>query len=478
VRAGREHPLETVALALILLFAATVRIAYVGDPPVRYDEVFTWQQYATNGVRHIVTDYTYPNNHILNSLAEHFSWRVFGESETVMRLPALVFGVLLVAAAYALARSLWDGAAAVWAAALVAGSSLLMQYSVNGRGYSMGMFFVLVAIGAATLGERRRGGWWPWVVLAVSSVLAVYTVPTMAGGVAIAFAWAAARRRPPWKPLLVSGAGAAVVAGLLYLPARGDQSWNPPSDWVVRNVGDKATVFDKVWEQWNDALPWPLQAVLVVGVVATLIGHRRMSSDPVPFPAVAIAVTALIVLVLPQSPLARTYVYLLPLYLVTAGGGLSLLVRLAAERVSPVRRRAEAAAAATAVAAALALTLSFVLRGDDRYSVDVPSSEKHIASLVRPDRPMMSDVLISDPLSFYLGGYANRPTYNAALLHGNPRTVVVAVAPDRDETLAAVLEPLNVEPASGARPTLLLDGRWVDFYEVALRRPTLRPPVR
>jgi predicted membrane-bound mannosyltransferase len=470
VRAGREHPLETVALALILLFAAVVRIAYVGDPPVRYDEVFTWQQYATNGVRHIVTDYTYPNNHILNSLAEHFSWRVLGESETVMRLPALVFGVLLVAAAYVLARSLWDGAAAVWAAALVGGSSLLMQYSVNGRGYSMGMFFVLVAITAATVGTReRRAGWGPWVVLAVSSVLAVYTVPTMAGGVAIAFAWAAARRRPPWKPLLVSGAGAAVVAGLLYLPARGDQSWNPPSDWVVRNVGDKATVFDKVWEQWNDALPWPLQAVLVGGVVAALIGHRRMSSDPLPFPAVAIAVTALLILALPQSPLARTYVYLLPLYLVTAGAGLSLLVRLAAERVSPVRGRAEAAAAATAVAAALALTLSFVLRGDDRYSVDVPSSEKNIASLVRPGRPMMSDVLISDPLSFYLGGYANRPTYNAALLQGDPPAVVMAIAPDRHETLPAVLEALDVEPARASSPRLLRDGRWVDFYEV-LRR--------
>jgi 4-amino-4-deoxy-L-arabinose transferase-like glycosyltransferase len=470
VRAGREHPLEAVALALILLFAAAVRIAYVGDPPVRYDEVFTWQQYATNSVRHIVTDYTYPNNHILNSLAEHFSWRAFGESETVMRLPALAFGILLVAAAYGLARSLWDGAAAAWAAALVGGSSLLMQYSVNGRGYSMGMFFVLVAITAATVGTRERGvGWWPWVVLGVSSVLAVYTVPTMAGGVAIAFAWAAVRRIGAWKPLLISGAGTAVVTGLLYLPARGDQSWNPPSDWVVRGVGDKASVFDKVWEQWNDALPWPLQLVLVAGFVATLVGHRRLSPDALPFPAVALVATALIVLILPQSPLARTYLYLLPLYLVTAGAGLSLLIRLGAERMPRLGPRAEAITVAPAVAAALALTLSFVPRGDDRYSVDVPSSEKNIASLVRPDRPMMATVTMGDPLSFYLGGYdRGRPAYDVALLQGNPRKVVVAVAPGRNETLPGVLELLDVEPAQGSRPRLLRDGRWVDFYEVAL----------
>ncbi len=471
VRAGREHPLEAVALGVILLAAAAARVAYVGDPPVRYDEVFTWQQYATNSVRHIVSDYTYPNNHILNSLAEHFGWRLFGESETVMRLPALVFGVLLVGAAYALGRVLWDGSSAVWAAALVGGSSLLMQYSVNGRGYSMGMFFVLVAVTAAAVGARSsdRFGWWPWAVLGVSSVWAVYTVPTMAGGVAIAFAWAALRRRPPWKPLLVCGAAAAIVAGLLYLPARGDQSWNPPSDWVVRGVGDKATVFDKVWEQWNDALPWPLQAVLVAGFVAALVGHRRISRDPLPFPAVAAVVTAVIVLVLPQSPLARTYLYLLPLYLVTAAAGLSLLVRLGAERIAALRPRAEAVAAGTAVAAVLALTLSFVLRGDDRYSVDVPSSEKNIASLVRPDRPMMSNVLISDPLSFYLGGYANRPTYNAALLQGNPPKVVVAVAPGREETLPGALKALGLDPAPGAPPRLLRDGPWIDFYEVARR---------
>jgi hypothetical protein len=353
----------------------------------------------------------------------------------------------------------------------VAGSSLLMQYSVNGRGYSMGMVFVLVAVGAATVARRQLAGPWPWVVLAVSAVLAVYTVPTMVGGVAIAFAWAAFRRPVPWKPLLVCGAGAALVAGLLYLPARGDQSWNPPSDWVVRDVGDKASLVDVIWEQWNDALPWPLQVVLAVGFVAALVGHRRLSPrDPVPFALVAIAVTAVIVLAVPQSPLARTYLYLLPLYLMTAGAGLSLLVRLGVERVGSGRGRAETVSGAVAVSAALALCLSFVLRGDDRYSVDMPGSEKNIASLVRPDRPMMSTVTTADPLSFYLGGYdRGRPAHDAELLEGNPREVVVAVARSAGQTLPAVLEVIGVEPAPGTEPRLLRDGRWVDFYGVERR---------
>jgi MFS family permease len=471
VQAAREHPLEAVALGLIVLLAAAVRIAYVGDPPVRYDEVFTWQQYATKSVRHIVTDYTYPNNHILNSLAEHFSWRVFGESETVMRLPALVFGIALVPVSYAVGRLLYGPGAAVWAAALVAGSSALMQFSVNGRGYSMGMLFVMVAIGAATVSRRRPrgGGPWPWVVLGVSAVLAVHTVPTMVGGVAIAFAWALLRRDPPWKPLLVTGAVAAVVGGLLYLPARGDQAWNPPSNWVARGVGEKTSVLEPIWRQWNDALPWPVQVLLAVGFVIALIAHRRISVDRLPFPLVAIAVTAVIAVVVPQSPLARTYIYLLPLYLLTAGAGLSFLIRLRAARL-PRRLPAKPIAAAMAVAAALALTLSFVFRGDDRYSIDPPRSEKYTASLADPSRPMMSSVTTADPLSYYLGGYATgRPAYGRTLLAGDPRRVTVAVATPYRETLTSVMRLLAITQASGARPRLLRGGEWVDFFEVTLR---------
>ncbi|HEV7845398.1 MAG TPA: glycosyltransferase family 39 protein [Thermoleophilaceae bacterium] len=468
VRVAREHPLEAVSLALVVLVAAAVRIAYVGDPPVRYDEVFTWQQYAIKGVRHIVTDYTYPNNHILNSLAEHFAWRLFGESETIMRLPALLFGIALVPAAYVVGRLLYDGPAALWAAALVGGSSVLMQYSVNGRGYSMGMVLVMVAIAAAAV-TRRRPGWIAWAVLGVSSVLAVYTVPTMVGGVAIAFAWAAFRRDPPWKPLLVTGASSAVVALLLYLPARGDQAWNPPTRWIVRGVGDKASVLDLIWKQWNDALPWPVQVVLAISFFTAVIANRRLSRDSVPFPVVAIAVTAVIALVLPQSPLARTYVYLLPIYLVTAGAGLSLLIRLPLARL-PRQVPGQTIAVGVAVAALLALSLSFALRGNERYRLDPPRSEKFAATLVRPNRPMMSTVTTADPLSYYLGGYATgRPAYGRTLLPGHPRKVTVAVATRYLETLPSVMHLLGIKAAPGTKPRLLRDGHWVDFYAVALR---------
>lgn len=119
-RAIRGRPFELVALVVILVVAAAVRLAFIG-PPVRYDEVFSFQQYAFQPWHHIVTDYTYPNNHILHSLALHAVWRVFGGAAEVLRIPASLAGILLVPATYALGRLLYDRTAALWAAALGGG---------------------------------------------------------------------------------------------------------------------------------------------------------------------------------------------------------------------------------------------------------------------------------------------------------------------------------------------------------------------
>jgi hypothetical protein len=82
---------------------------------------------------------------------------------------------------------------------------------------------------------------------------------------------------------------------------------------------------------------------------------------------------------------------------------------------------------------------------------------------------MMSSVTTADPLSYYLGGYTTgRPAYGRTLLPGNPRKVTVAVATTYRETLPSVMHLLGIRPAPGAKPRVLRDGEWVEFYEVAL----------
>ena len=66
------------------------------------------------------TDYHLPNNHVFHSILVYFSTRIFGIQPWAVRLPAFTAGVLLVPAAYWLAKRLYDRWTALGAALLVA----------------------------------------------------------------------------------------------------------------------------------------------------------------------------------------------------------------------------------------------------------------------------------------------------------------------------------------------------------------------
>src|SRR5436309_14893789 len=154
---------------------AVVRVLLVAEP-MRYDESFTFLAYATHPVHHILTTYDFPNNHILHSLAVHFAWRVFGDHLPIVRLTALLAGIALVPASYLAARALYGRAAALWAAALAAGFAPLVDYSVDARGYTLGILLMLLVLWlAAELLERPRRAAWPAFV--ACSPPAVHPVP-------------------------------------------------------------------------------------------------------------------------------------------------------------------------------------------------------------------------------------------------------------------------------------------------------------
>ncbi len=461
------------ALGAIVVVAAAVRVAFLW-PPVRYDEAFSYLHYASQPWRTVVSDYSFPNNHILNSIEVHAVWRLFGDAPEVLRIPALVGGILLVPAVYLLGRLLYDRSAAVWGAALVGASSVLIQYSVNARGYAMGTLMVVVALSAATW-AARTGALWAWILLGVSSVLAVYTLPTMAAGVAIAFLWAliVARGSPEFgrrvRDLVLTGAAAAVVSALLYLPTRGDAGWSYAPR--VEDFGGKVDVLEQIWDQWNDALPLIVQVVLAAAFVVGVATHRRIAREPLPLALVALAVMVVVTLALPGSPLARTYMFLLPVYLLTAGAGLAWLVGLAAERVQGGRLPAEAANAAAAVVTCVALTLVFAVQGDDALTTDPPRSDDEIGQVIRPGVPFVSSLTTSDPTSFDLRKHGlDPPIFEAGAVPADARKVIMLVTPGTEETPESVMAATGIRPAPGTRPRLLRDTRWLDYYELELDR--------
>ena len=317
-------------LALLVVGGAVARLTLMGEP-MRYDEAFTFLNYAMASIGHIVSTYDFPNNHVLYSLLAHFSWRAFGDHVWTVRLPAFAAGVALIPAAYLAARELYDRWAGIWAAALATGFSALIDYSVNGRGYTLGILLVVLSlwIAARLLRRPRRR---EWALLVVLWTLAVYTVPTMAFGVAAVAAWmvgtALLRHERRDVGLVVRlGVVLALAAGLsllLYSGVLGQAGWTfvkpVPTDWTPL-----AHAASRVWRVWNHAQPHPLNWLVGAGFATALVLHRRIARHPVPIGVAALAALLVVIVAGQVSPFERTFLYLLPLYLIQASGGLSYL---------------------------------------------------------------------------------------------------------------------------------------------------------
>jgi len=155
-RARRLPPLHVVALALILAGGVALRVAFMWEP-MRYDEAWSFTVFAIGPWRTVTLNYAQANNHVLNTILMHSTWRVFGDGLWVIRGPVFVAGSLVPLAAYAAVRRLRDSNAALWAAALTATSAPLIDFSVNARGYIWQTACVALLVPLILAG--RRGGW-------------------------------------------------------------------------------------------------------------------------------------------------------------------------------------------------------------------------------------------------------------------------------------------------------------------------------
>lgn len=139
--------------------------------PVRWDETFF--------------DYRTPNNHILHSILSRASvdiWRAITKpkglpfSESALRLPAFVFGILAVAAIAWFLKDAGFAAAGVIAAFLLALHPWHLRYASEARGYSI----VVCLVPVLFVCWRRAiagGSWKWWAAFAATEFALIYTYP-------------------------------------------------------------------------------------------------------------------------------------------------------------------------------------------------------------------------------------------------------------------------------------------------------------
>ncbi|MGA9977333.1 MAG: glycosyltransferase family 39 protein [Candidatus Sulfotelmatobacter sp.] len=363
--------MDRLALAGLTFFAAALRIRFLSQP-MRYDEAITYLEYSSRPFYVALSFYNMPNNHLFHTLLVRLAYLALGNHPWALRLPALLAGLCLVPATYAAARSLChngrsDTGGALFAPALVASSSMLIEYSTNARGYEIVCLLFMMMIPAGAYALRHRN-WAAWSLLAVVSALGFYTIPIMLypfGGVVLWLLFsittgdaeqedahddAQGNTREGEQGTVQSDSRSALAAlfvaivltmlltGELYSPvlavsgpkALFANKWVSASPFPVFLHQLPASLVS-TWRGWNRDLPTWLVAVLAVGFVISFVIpvllqllHRKVRSQRVPLALALLFCVGPLLLLQRVIPFERVWLFALPLYFICAAGGLAM----------------------------------------------------------------------------------------------------------------------------------------------------------
>ncbi len=423
------------AVAALVLVGAALRIAYITQP-MAYMESLTYIAFSSRPLAVGLSHYTWPNNQLLNTLLSHLSSGLLGNEPWAIRLPALVFGILLLPAVYLAGRRLYDKHAGLLALALTVPASQLIGFSAQARGYTMQAFFFLTLIlcAASLLREERFLAWAGFVL---SAVLGFYAVPTMLyffPPVYFWFAWSGLRAAPREKRkgfarrCLLAGAAAVFLVLLSYLPViltTGLSSITSNQYVASQGTGSflsglPGNCFD-MWSSWNVVFTTPVALLFLGGFAVAVALNRRVSRYPVNLPFMVMAWCLLLMCAQRALPFVRNWMPLAPLYYIAASAGLIYAGKSAAgwlRRRRSFKARLNAAAGsllalALALAlAALAVTAQTAYQKDEmgRYTRNTFRDAEEVALFLR-DKLGEGDVVFSDtdyiavPLQYYFIKY-------------------------------------------------------------------------
>ena len=313
--------------------------------PLRADEAFTYVRYSSQSPLRIMAAYTTPNNHILHSILVSLSTHLFGSEPWALRLPALAAGVLVIPLSYLACRTYFGRAPAAISAALVACSSVLVEFSTNARGYSiMTACFLVAMIAAHRIAVRGETQY--FALLTATVVAGLFTVPVMLYGVCFIVVWLTteifvrrrrgAGRADVYKRLAVAIAASLALTAALYFPAVlyvgvrrvvANPIVAPRADFAELLIAS----LPAIWAQWHEGWGLAMAAVVSAGFILAVVKHRIVAAHCVPLP---VGLIGCLVLVMIQrvSPYRRVWMFLAPVYLAIAAAGLADALRRVAGR--------------------------------------------------------------------------------------------------------------------------------------------------
>ncbi len=448
-------------LAIVTLIGSALRVRAVFYP-LRHDEAYTFLTYGLQPVWTTLSTYNSPANHLLHSALVRLAYLGLGNQEWAIRMPALVAGILVIPASFAVFAILADYASALLAAALVACSHELIAYSANARGYSQAsLLALLMIVAAAYLGSRRSAA--AWALLVAFSVAGLYTIPSMLYAVVMVWTWMALeagreqQRALRYRDIAVAAAVVVALTALLYLPPILRSGWDAlfrnqfvaPLDWPNFSSAFPGSVA-ATWFDWHRNMPAAVGWALSLGFAAFAIGAAVLGRRRALFGLLVSAVAGIGAVVLLQrvAPPSRVWLFLLPVFAGMAATGLCSLAELGSgagwdEGRAPGQARSILPTLWAAVIVALGVWMALPLAGGDAFLADneardLPAIADYLRHELRPGDAVLAAPPLEEPLRYYF--------YRRHL----PTKYV------------------NAEPAIGGRCFVVLDTRYVPQRNTAV----------
>ena len=475
-----DGKLNTWVLLALTAVGAALRVRWLFQP-MGIDESETFLSYASRPLYIGLSWYPAPNNHLLNTLLMHFTWRIFGEQEWSLRLPALLAGILLIPVTYSAAHVLYDKHCALIAASLVAAASPLIYFSADGRGYTMVcVLFLLLLIASQYVLEHPAPP--AWLVWSLVAALGFYAIPIMLYAAGTAALWLALSSRGMAKErgrfLASLGATLARTGGLtmlLYLPVLIASGWKPlfSNPWVQPKslaylVDHLPASISSNWHFWTADVPLPLVWVLTAAFLTALAFRRQIASNRVPVPLAAILCIPPLVLLQRVVPYERVWLFLIPLAAAVSAAGLWLVIRRFATRLTT---RSSFLAAAVALISVLSMCIPDLRGARLIRGAALPRVEDAVEWLqggLRPSDMMVANGFGWSPLSYYLRRHriplVSRPstcdpetlvyTSNSAPVPGERRVLIIARS---DQSAGTILSSACLAGRSSRVPQLVYE---------------------
>jgi mannosyltransferase len=179
-RASLSNP-RSILLAILTL-AAVLRFHAIGRQSLWYDEVLTVYSARAPLSNLVTTVRTWESSPPGYFLLMNTWVRIFGDSDTSLRIPSAIFGVASISLLFLLARRVFQDHPSATTIGLVAALVLALSryhiaYSQEARPYSMAMFLALVSCHALSVLLRAPSTRWPQVVYVLSTGAMLWVQP-------------------------------------------------------------------------------------------------------------------------------------------------------------------------------------------------------------------------------------------------------------------------------------------------------------